>query len=760
MKYLLGFALLFLVACQPKTLEETSDLQYFPSDYSLVVKTHSETLALFLDSEVASSYPFVTIAPVKQLSELALSFLTTPTIIDLGLYEEGKGALTFLALAETPVQKAASEQFIYEGITVFKGFENENEVLYWAALNQKTIWSNSQLLLEEAIRGQGSFVTPDRISRLYAKNLKDNEIKFIGQPEFLELLSSEPLNKSYAQHLFFDLSFENGQFFANGITEINDSKGLAHFKESSLIEPQVLKIAPRSTRSLKTTTRPQGLEHPYLEGAEEFAQIHLENTSLLYLRTIASETVMKRLEEHRISESEYLGNRILTIEPFELKNQLSGFSFIKPFTHVAVFENAFVFSDGEGDLRELLKFVSTGDVLSNSTLYQSAEPYLSSEITTLYLKESDGYIQIFQQVKEDDYFFTAAGSVQKVAVKKAANSTPILNLMLESEALTRPQFVKNHYTGDQEIVVQDSKNILYRFSNDGKLLWKKQLEAKISGSIHEVDVYRNRKLQLAFTTETAFHILDRNGNHVDGFPKRFNDGNIGALAVFDYDNSRNYRFLFSQGRDLYMYNNRGEKVDGFTYRRAEAPVITTPKHFRINSRDYIVLGLQNGRLKILQRDGKDRLVVNQKFNFSKNDIFNYRDQFAFTTTKGTLIQVSTSGKVSSTNLSLTSAHEITGSSRSLVIIDGQLLQIREKRMSLDYGIYTDPQFFLVNDKIYISVLEASSKKLYLYDSNGKLFSGFPILGASGIDLSDIDGDKKVELVTKDEGNFLTVYRLE
>ena len=760
MKYLLGFVLLFLVACQPKTLEETSDLQYFPSDYSLVVKTHSETLALFLESKVASSYPFVPIGSVKPLSELALSFLTTPTMVDLGLYEEGKGTLTFLALAETSVQKAASEQFIYEGVTVFKGFKKENQGLFWATLGKKTIWSNSQLLLEEAIRGQGSFVTPERISRLYSKSLKENEIKLIGQPEFLELLSSEPLNKSYAKHLFFDLSFENGQFFANGITEINDSKGLAHFKESSLIEPQVLKIAPRSTRSLKTTTRPQGLEHPYLEGAEEFAQIHLENTSLLYLRTIASETVMKRLEEHRISESEYLGNRILKIEPFELDNQLSEFSFTKPFTHVAVFENAFVLSEGEGDLRELLKFVSTGDVLSNSALYQSAEPYLSGEITTLYLKESDEFIQIFQQVKEDDYFFTAAGSVQKVALKKAANSTPILNLTLESEALTRPQFVKNHYTGNQEIVVQDSKNILYRFSNDGKLLWKKQLEAKINGSIHEVDVYRNRKLQLAFTTETAFHILDRNGNHVDGFPKRFNDGNIGALAVFDYDNSRNYRFLFSQGRDLYMYNNRGEKVDGFTYKRAEAPVITTPKHFRINSRDYIVLGLKNGSLKILQRDGKDRLVVNQKFNFSKNDIFNYRDQFAFTTTEGTLIQVSTSGKVSSTNLSLTSAHEITGSSRSLVMIDGQTLQIREKRMSLDYGIYTDPQFFLVNDKIYISVLEASSKKLYLYDSNGKLFSGFPVLGASGIDLADIDGDKKVELVTKDEGNFLTVYRIE
>ena len=266
MKYLLGFVLLFLVACQPKTLEETSDLQYFPSDYSLVVKTHSETLTLFLESEVASSYPFIRLAHVKPLSELALSFLTTPATVDLGLYEEGKGTLTFLALAETSVQKAVSEQFIYEGVTIFKGFEKENQALYWATLDKKTIWSNSQLLLEEAIRGQGSFVTPKRISRLYAKSLKENEIKLIGQPEFLELLSSEPLNKSYAKYLFFDLSFENGQFFANGITEINDLKGLANFKESSLIEPQVLKIAPRSTRSLKTTARLQGLEQPYLEG--------------------------------------------------------------------------------------------------------------------------------------------------------------------------------------------------------------------------------------------------------------------------------------------------------------------------------------------------------------------------------------------------------------------------------------------------------------------------------------------------------------
>ena len=95
-----------------------------------------------------------------------------------------------------------------------------------------------------------------------------------------------------------------------------------------------------------------------------------------------------------------------------------------------------------------------------------------------------------------------------------------------------------------------------------------------------------------------------------------------------------------------------------------------------------------------------------------------------------------------------------------MVIDGQKLQIKEKRMSLDYGIYTDPQLFVENDKIYISLLDAAAKKLYLYDSNGKLLPGFPVVAASAIDLKDIDSDKKVEFITKDEGTFLTLYRVE
>ena len=61
----LGFVLLGLVACQSKTLEEASDLQYFPSDYSLVIKADSETLDRFFKSEMTNNYPSFSFEEVK-----------------------------------------------------------------------------------------------------------------------------------------------------------------------------------------------------------------------------------------------------------------------------------------------------------------------------------------------------------------------------------------------------------------------------------------------------------------------------------------------------------------------------------------------------------------------------------------------------------------------------------------------------------------------------------------------------------------------
>lgn len=761
MKYLLGFALLFLFACEPTTTQQESELRYFPSNYSFIIKAPGDRIYDWITSDALAAYKEFKLAPIKELLNQSIKPLGLNGLIHFGVYEEGKGNLTYLALAEQAVSWPVQEEFTYEGQKIYKGNLSENNSLYWSNQTKGTLYSNSQLLLEETIRGKGQFETHPTIDKLFTKSLNEGQLTLVAQPKHLSLFVPSVNPKSpFSEQIIWEITFSNDELVASGISLVDPSSTgmLAQLSESSLISSEVQQYAPRSTQSLLTLSKPGDTKHPYLEGVQELAKIQLETNELLYLRSIASETLMQRLVANKKDEKEYLGNRIIEIEPFTIADDLPQIT--QTYSHVAVFENAFIFGQTEGDLRELLKFVSANDVLSEAALFQSVTPYLSSEISHRYLSESGGYAQVFQSIKEGDYFFTSASSIKKVALKKSSSITPILNLSLDAEAITRPQFVKNHYTGAQEIVVQDVRNVLYRFASDGKLLWKKQLEAKIKGAIHEVDLYRNRKLQLAFTTETAFHVLDRNGDFVEGYPKRFNDGNISELAVFDYDNSRNYRFVFSQGRDIYMYNNRGEKVNGFTYQRAEAPLAHTPKHFRIDSKDYIVFGLQNGQLKILQRDGKDRLSVSKRFEFSANELFLYRGSFAFTDKQGVLHQVSTSGALSSASLSVGAEHKLSSSPKTLVVIDGQKLQIKEKRMSLDYGIYTDPQLFVENDKIYISLLDAAAKKLYLYDSNGKLLPGFPVVAASAIDLKDIDSDKKVEFITKDEGTFLTLYRVE
>lgn len=45
-------------------------------------------------------------------------------------------------------------------------------------------------------------------------------------------------------------------------------------------------------------------------------------------------------------------------------------------------------------------------------------------------------------------------------------------------------------------------------------------------------------------------ILDRNGKVVPPFNKNFKGQALGPLAVFDYDNNKEYRFVFTQGKKL------------------------------------------------------------------------------------------------------------------------------------------------------------------------------------------------------------------
>ena len=146
--------------------------------------------------------------------------------------------------------------------------------------------------------------------------------------------------------------------------------------------------------------------------------------------------------------------------------------------------------------------------------------------------------------------------------------------------------------------------------------------------------------------------------------------------------------------------------------------------------------------------------------FSGNPVFNYKNTFTTSTQDGNLVQVNTKGQPNYTELNLSSDHYLTTTSKTLVALDENKLRIRSNTVELDYGNYTSPIIFYINDKIYVTTTDLQTKKVYLFDSQGKSIVNFPIYGSSSIVLDNIDHDRNLELIVKSEDDSMVVYEIE
>ena len=406
---------------------------------------------------------------------------------------------------------------------------------------------------------------------------------------------------------------------------------------------------------------------------------------------------------------------------------------------------------------------STLAVVSNpkkSTLLQDSTFifYLPPALITRIPKE---YLFTAQKNTTNPYNFNTYSLERKSNGSEMAGSVSLkLNLKLEGLVAAGPFFVKNHLNNRLDIAVQDNQNQLYLYSDQGELLWKKSLSGIIQGPIQQMDMFKNGKLQMAFTTNDNLYVLDHNGAEVQPFPMKFSGGNLNPLALFDYEKNKNYRFVVTQGKKVFMLDGKGKKVTGFKFSEAESPIARTPQHFRIGNRDYLVFRLENGRLNILNRVGDTRVKVGETFAFSDNDIFLFENTFTFTDRNGQLISIQPNGKISRRNLNLNSDHGLFATSKTLAVLDDNVLKIKDQQVSMDLGVYLGPQIFYLNDVIYVAVTDIQSQKLYVYRSTGALLNGFPVEAQGLPEMADLDGDRQPELGVRYRDSVIGIYGLK
>ena len=443
-----------------------------------------------------------------------------------------------------------------------------------------------------------------------------------------------------------------------------------------------------------------------------------------------------------------------------------------------IIDNYIVFSDDIEMLQNIIANYQNKTTITNRQYFSDLTTDLTDEASLMMLINTKKLIKNLETTIQENLNFSSdrynKAALQftyednfahiNIAIKKQKNRvlensiTEQFNIKLDSDLLNDPQFVINHITKQKDIVVQDVSNQLYLISNSGKILWKKQLQGPVLGSISQIDMYKNGRLQLAFTTPNRLYVLDRNGNNVSPFPLKYNDDITQPLAVFDYDKKRNYRLIVTQGKFVLMYDAKGKSVKGFTFKEADGVITNQPQHFRIGNKDYLVFKTKN-KLHILNRTGKTRVTPKNKYTYSNQNVSIYNNKFTTTSENGALISIDQSGNSASENLNLNKQHFITTTNKSLVTLSENTLRIRSHVIELDYANYSAPEIFLVNNKLYISTTDLQNQKVFVFDSQGKLQNNFPIYATSQIDLENADKDNVLEFVTKGESDAVILYQI-
>ena len=178
----------------------------------------------------------------------------------------------------------------------------------------------------------------------------------------------------------------------------------------------------------------------------------------------------------------------------------------------------------------------------------------------------------------------------------------------------------------------------------------------------------------------------------------------------------------------------------------------------MGSKDYIAFKTQN-KLYFLDRTGNIRINPKTTSTYSNEAIYVYNDKFITTSAEGNLITIDTRGNSVSQNLNLSEQHHIDSSSKTLVTLSDNKLAIKGNSFELDFGSYTTPKLFYLQDKIYVAVTDLQTQKVYMFDSNAKLLSNFPVYGNSAITLDNIDSDRDLEFVAKGENNSIILYQI-
>jgi hypothetical protein len=480
----------------------------------------------------------------------------------------------------------------------------------------------------------------------------------------------------------------------------------------------------------------------------------------------------------------------------------------KPFgiaqaNYAVFYENYLVFSNTEKGLHEYLH-----NMVLESTLTKDIK-YLKFKKNTVSRANINSYINVNRIFSLNKEIFNSKVSknieIQKEYLRKfqainwqvvcengiSFNSINLsFNSISEEEAQTtwqsnigqeinkKPQLVTNHKDkNNNEIVLQDVQNNLHLVSNEGCVRWSKAISETILGKIHQIDYFKNGRLQYLFNTRSKLFLIDREGNNVAHFPIDFLSPATNGVSVFDYDNNRNYRFFIAcENKKVYAYSNEGKIITGWKFGKTDYPVSTPIQHFRVNNKDYIVFN-DPSRVYIQNRRGETRVKTEAKLEYSNNPLIlnlNGTPKIVASDKTGQVFYLFFNGKYAKKKTAKFSENhfftvdDINGNGiPDFVFVDGKELKVMDENGKKLFSkkfkneIQNQANLYSFSSKVKkIGIVEKSANRIHLFDSTGKLHEGFSLQGNSEFSIGKISKNSgQLNLIVGSKGGDLYNYTL-
>jgi len=347
----------------------------------------------------------------------------------------------------------------------------------------------------------------------------------------------------------------------------------------------------------------------------------------------------------------------------------------------------------------------------------------------------------------DTYYTNVFWSLREAKEKK--NEPRDRYVTVFDARVTDFSLVRSHVDRSQEVLLQDTARNLVLLSEQGKILWKLQLDNFIQGEIQQIDYFNNGKWQYYFATPGLLHVVDRLGNYVKPYPVKIPENRIEFVSLIDYDHSKKYRFLLaSLDGKLWMYDKDGTNLEGWQPRSVDEGLAAAPNHHRILGKDYLLAIRRDGMVYLMNRRGE--MIKNFPLDLNVRVSGDYfldigKNQSATTFTvvsvDGSKIKFNLQGKIVSREVLVKNVPE---AKFSLVAEDDRKSYVIVRQEPKQFSVFNEKSEAVItsdyignnpvdvdyhtfgNGQTYVVVTDKSQSLSFIFDMKGNMITQIPI----------------------------------